>query len=259
MSADGVVHYEARGALARITFDRPGARNAMTWAMYDQFSAALDQLAADDSIRVAELRGAHGHFVAGTDIGQFDSFATGDDGVAYELRLESIVSRLEDVRVPTVAVVQGHAAGAGLLFATACDFRICTPDARFSAPIARTVGNTLSLKSIARLVAHLGVSRTKWLIMTAAAMEADQAKAVGYVNDVVEPARLEQHVTALIEKVSALAPVTLRATKQLVERVLEASAREAGEDILREVYGSHDFREGVTAFREKRPPRWEGR
>jgi enoyl-CoA hydratase len=259
MSTDGVVRYETLGTLARITFDRPGARNAMTWAMYDQLSAALDQLAADDSIRVAELRGAHGHFVAGTDIAQFESFATGDDGVAYELRLESIVSRLEDVRIPTVAVVQGHAAGAGLLFATACDFRVCTPDARFSAPIARTVGNTLSLRSIARLVAHLGVSRTKWLIMTAAAREADQAKAVGYVNEVVEPARLEQHVTALIEKVSALAPVTLRATKQLVERVLESSAREAGEDILREVYGSQDFREGVTAFREKRPPRWEGR
>jgi enoyl-CoA hydratase len=259
MSTEGVVRYETRGTLARIIFDRPGARNAMTWAMYDQLSAALDQLAADESIRVAELRGAHGHFVAGTDIAQFGTFASGDDGVAYELRLESIVSRLEDVRVPTMAVVQGHAAGAGLLFATACDFRVCTPDARFSAPIARTVGNTLSLKSIARLVAHLGVARTKWLIMTAAAMEAEQALEIGYVNDVVEPARLEQHVTALIEKVSALAPVTLRATKQLVERVLEASAREAGEDILREVYGSSDFREGVTAFREKRPPRWEGK
>ena len=258
MSAEGVVRYEAQGRLARITFDRAGARNAMTWAMYDQLGEALGRLEADSAIRLAELRGAHGHFVAGTDITQFESF-TGDDGVDYERRLEGIVSRLENVPVPTIAVVQGHAAGAGLLFATACDFRICTPDARFSAPIARTVGNTLSLSSIARLVAHLGVARTKSLLMTAGTLEAEQARAVGYVHAVVEPSRLEQHVAELGEMVGALAPVTLRATKQLVQRVIGGFARDAGDDVIREVYGSADFREGVAAFREKRPPKWEGR
>ena len=258
MSAEGVVRYEAQGRLARITFDRAGARNAMTWAMYDQLGEALGRLEADSAIRLAELRGAHGHFVAGTDITQFESF-TGDDGGAYERRLEGIVSRLENVPVPTIAVVQGHAAGAGLLFATACDFRICTPDARFSAPIARTVGNTLSLSSIARLVAHLGVARTKSLLMTAGTLEAEQARAVGYVHAVVEPSRLEQHVAELGEKVGELAPVTLRATKQLVQRVIGGFARDAGDDVIREVYGSADFREGVAAFREKRPPKWEGR
>jgi enoyl-CoA hydratase len=259
MSADGVVRYEAHGRLARIKFDRASARNAMTWAMYDQLGEALGRLEGDGALRVAELRGAHGHFVAGTDIAQFDSFTGGDDGVAYERRLEDIVSRLEKVPVPTIAVVQGHAAGAGLLFATACDFRICTPDARFSAPIARTVGNTLSQKSIARLVAHLGVARTKSLLMTAGTIEAEQARALGYVHAVVEPSRLEQHVSDLGEKVSELAPVTLRATKQLVQRVIDEFARGAGDDVIREVYGSRDFREGVAAFREKRPPKWEGR
>ena len=256
MSADGVVRYEKRGVVGRITFDRAGARNAMTWAMYDQLAAALETIDTDASLRAVELRGAHGQFVAGTDITQFEGF-TGDDGVAYERRLEAIVSRLENVRVPTVAVIQGHAAGAGLLFATACDFRICTPDARFSAPIARTVGNTLSLRSIARLVAHLGVSRTKALMMTAGVLEGEQARAIGYVAAVVEPTRLEQHVTDFIEKLVELAPITHRATKQLVQRVLDASVTDA-EDVVREVYGSRDFREGVNAFREKRSPRWEG-
>lgn len=258
MSTNGVVHFERRGVVARITFDRAGARNALTWAMYDQLAAAIDMLEGDSSIRVAELRGAHGHFVAGTDIAQFESFATGDDGVAYEYRLEEVVSRLENVRVPTVAVVQGNAAGAGLLFATACDLRICTPDARFSAPIARTVGNTLSLRSIARLVAHIGPSRTKSLIMTAGAIEAESAHDIGYVSAVVEPARLEQYASELTGTLSELAPITLRATKQLLQRILDAFARGEGDDILREVYGSRDFHEGVTAFREKRPPRWEG-
>src|SRR5262245_15188610 len=170
--SDGTVHLDIRGVVARITFDRPGARNAMTWTMYDQLAAALDWLEADAEIRVAEFRGTGGHFVAGTDIGQFASFASGEDGVAYERRLDAIVSRLETIRVPTVAVVQGNAAGAGLLFAAACDIRICTPDAVFSAPIARTVGNTLSLSSIARLMAHVGPSRTKALVMTAGVLEA---------------------------------------------------------------------------------------
>jgi enoyl-CoA hydratase/carnithine racemase len=196
--------------------------------------------------------------VAGTDIAQFESFTSGDDGVAYEYRLEEIVSRLENVRVPTIAVVQGNAAGAGLLFATACDLRVCTPDARFSAPIARTVGNTLSLTSIARLVAHIGPSRTKSLIMTAGAIEAETAREIGYVSAVVEPARLEQYVSDLAGKLSELAPLTLRATKQLLQRILDAAARGEGDDVLREVYGSRDFHEGVIAFREKRPPRWEG-
>ncbi len=259
MSGQGSVHYAKSGSIALITFDRPGARNAMSWSMYDQLAAALDQLDADSTIRVAELSGTGGHFVAGTDIGQFESFASGEEGVAYERRLESIVTRLENVRVPTVAVVQGHAAGAGLLFATACDLRVCTPDARFSAPIARTVGNTLSLKSVARLVAHLGPSRTKALIMTAGALEAADAKSAGFVSAVVEPNRLEQHVAELVAKLAELAPLTLRATKRLVTRAIDNLSAGEADDIVREVYGSRDFHEGVNAFREKRSPSWEGR
>lgn len=259
MSADGAVRYEARGAVARVTFDRPGARNAMTWPMYDQLAAALDQINADPSIRVAEFRGTGGHFVAGTDISQFASFSSGDEGVAYERRLEGVVSRLENVRVPTVAVVQGNAAGAGLLFAAACDIRVCTPDALFSAPIARTVGNTLSLASIARLIAHLGPSRTKALVMTAGAMEAAEARAVGFVSAVIEPERLDQKVNDLLEKLAGLAPLTLRATKQMVARVLAVAGSGEAEDLVREIYGSRDFKEGVRAFSEKRLPSWEGK
>jgi enoyl-CoA hydratase/carnithine racemase len=259
VSDAGVVRYERRGSSARITFDRPGARNAMSWPMYDQLSAALDQLESDESVRVAELRGASGHFVAGTDIAQFAEFSSGADGVAYERTLESIVARLESVRVPTVAVVQGHAAGAGLLFAMACDIRICTPDASFSAPIARTVGNTLSLRSMARLVAHVGPARAKSLLMTAGALEAADALAIGFANYVVEPQRLEQKVDDVLSKLAALAPLTLRATKELVRRVLDRVATGDGDDIVSMVYGSRDFREGVNAFREKRPPSWEGK
>ncbi|HEY5546463.1 MAG TPA: enoyl-CoA hydratase [Gemmatimonadaceae bacterium] len=258
MSTPGVVRYDVAGTVARITFDRPAAHNAMTWAMYDQLLTALDEVDGNPALRVVTLRGAGGHFVAGTDISQFESFASADDGVAYERRLEAIVARLEAVRVPTVAVVQGHAAGAGLLFAMACDLRVCTPDARFSTPIARTVGNTLSLASHARLVAHFGPSRMKSLLMTAGAMETIEARAIGFVTAVVEAERMDQHVDELTGKLAQLAPLTLRATKQLVARLLRSVIAD-DEDILREVYGSRDFHEGVSAFREKRSPSWEGK
>ncbi len=259
MSDAGVVRYERRGLSARITFDRPSARNAMSWSMYDQLSAAIDQLEADTAVRVVELHGAGGHFVAGTDIGQFAEFSSGADGIAYERQLESIMVKLEKARVPTVAVVQGHAAGAGLLFAMACDIRICTPDATFSAPIARTVGNTLSLGSIARLVAHFGPARAKSLIMTAGSLDAAEVRAIGFVSHVVEPERLDQKVEEVLSKLAGLAPLTLRATKELVRRVLGQFAAGEGDDVIGEVYGSRDFREGVNAFREKRPPSWEGK
>jgi enoyl-CoA hydratase len=255
----GSVRYQAIGPITRITFDRPGARNAMTWAMYDELSECLTRVQVDATARVLELRGSGGHFVAGTDITQFETFSSGDDGVAYERRLETIVRQLEGVPIPTVAVVQGNAAGAGLLFAAACDIRVCTPDAVFSAPIARTVGNTLSLASVARLVSHLGVSRTKVLLMTAGAIDSAEARATGFASAVIEPERLEQKVGDLVARLADLAPLTLRATKELVARVANVASLPDAEEVVRQVYGSRDFREGVTAFREKRPPSWEGR
>ena len=110
MSAGGTVRFERRGATAVITFDRPSARNAMTWSMYEQLEAILDRVRGERDLRVAVLRGAGGHFVAGTDIAQFVDFRSGDDGVAYERRLEAVLSKLESLPVATIAAVEGSAA-----------------------------------------------------------------------------------------------------------------------------------------------------
>jgi len=255
----GTVRLEVRGPAAHLTFDHPPARNAMTWAMYEELAAILGTVENARDLRIVVLRGANGHFISGTDIGQFAAFAGGDDGVEYERRLESIVARLEALPVPTLAVVEGFAAGGGVAIACACDLRICTPDARFAVPIARTVGNTLSLSNHARLVAHLGPSRTKALLMTAGALEAAEARAIGFVLDVIAPDELASRVEQLVRQVAGLAPLSLRATKAMVGRVLNVVRGEDSESILRDVYGSRDFSEGVSAFREKRDPRWEGR
>lgn len=254
----GHVRWERDGPLVRVTFERPRARNAMTWAMYDELAGALERLEADREIRAAVLRGAGGSFVAGTDIGQFTDFESGDDGVAYEARIDEVVGRLEAVPVPTLAVVEGYAVGGGLALAAACDLRICTPDARFGMPIARTVGNCLSMANYTRMVAHLGPARTKALIFLADFLEAEEARELGFVLEVVEPGALDGRARELCARIAEHAPVTLRVTKEAVRRIVERMERE-GDDLVRRAYGSRDFREGVRAFLEKETPEWEGR
>ncbi len=154
------VTYERRGAAAWITFDRPEAHNAMTFAMYDRLVAHCEAVDADENVRVAVLRGAGGRaFVAGTDIRQFAAFESAQDGLVYETRIDEVLDRLEAVRKPTIALIDGFAMGSGLAIAAACDLRVLTPAAKFGMPIARTVGNCLSMGNYARLAQALGSAR----------------------------------------------------------------------------------------------------
>jgi enoyl-CoA hydratase/carnithine racemase len=259
VSADaGQVRLQRDGQVVTITFDRPNARNAMTWVMYEQLDIALDWLATEPDIRVAVFRGAGGNFVSGTDISQFVDFNSGDHGVEYERRLEAIVAKLESAHVATIAAVEGYALGGGLALATVCDLRICTPNARFGVPIAKTVGNCLSMPNYARLVASLGAARTKTMLFTAETMNADEARALGFVVSVVEREAFDSAIAALCTKVASHAPITLQVTKEAVRRIVSASMAPGG-DLVQRAYASSDFREGVTAFLEKRPARWEGR
>jgi enoyl-CoA hydratase len=254
----GVVRLETRGTTAVITFDRPRARNAMTWGMYEGFDAALDRVASDPSLRVAVLRGAGGNFVAGTDISQFVEFGSGNDGVAYERRLEAVLTKLESLPVVTVAVVEGYAAGGGLAVAAACDLRVASPNAQFGVPIAKTIGNCLSMGNYARLVAALGAARTKAMLLTAEFMPADEARSLGFVMRILEPHAFDRELDMLCARLASLAPLTLQVTREAVRRIVSQSVVQ-GDDLLQRVYGSRDFREGVAAFVEKRKPQWEGR
>ncbi|MQA85999.1 MAG: enoyl-CoA hydratase [Streptosporangiales bacterium] len=247
------------GPVARITFNRPDARNAMTWAMYDALYEACERVDGDESIRALVLRGAGGKaFVAGTDIAQFRNFRTGEDGISYERRMDRIVGRLEAARVPTLAVIEGYAVGGGLSLAAACDLRVCTPDARFGIPIARTLGNCLSAETCARLVSLIGESRALQLILTASFFTAEQALTAGLVAEVVEPERLDERADELVAQLAGQAPLTMYATKETLRRLRRANLPDAS-DLVALVYGSDDFKEGVRAFVDKRKPEWTGR
>jgi enoyl-CoA hydratase/carnithine racemase len=257
--AEAELLYERRGRAAVITFNRPQARNAMTFAMYEALHAHCDAIDSDDDIRVLVLRGAGGRaFVSGTDIRQFLDFDSGKTGVEYEADIDRYVGRLDRLRKPAIALVEGYAVGAGLSIASACDLRVCTPDAQFGLPIARTLGNCLSMAGYARLVAILGEARAKDVVFTARMVGADEARAAGLVTAVVPADEIEDHVFELAERVAGHAPITLRVTKEALRRIREANVPD-GADLVAEAYGSEDFRQGVAAFLEKRRHTWTGR
>lgn len=258
MSDQGTVRLAIEGAIARVTFDRPQARNAMTWAMYEQLGAICDELRGDEAVRCAVFRGAGGEaFVAGTDIEQFRQFSSGDDGVAYERRIDEGIARIEALPMPTLAVVEGWCVGGGLAIATACDVRIATPSAKFGVPIARTLGNCLSMANIARLVAAWGKPRVQRMLVAAEVLAADEALACGYLAQIVET-EMDAAVDKRAAALAALAPVTQAVSKEALRRLLVHDLP-AAEDLIRRAYASDDFREGVAAFVGKRSPAWRGR
>jgi len=258
--ADKLVQYEVRNGVAYVTMNRPEARNALTFAMYGRVEELCEEVNRDDAVRVMVLRGGGGHFAAGTDISQFQTFSSGEQAIAYERQQDGVMSHIEAVDKPTIAAIEGVAAGGGAMMAVSCDLRIMARSARIGIPVARTLGNCLSLRNAQRLVNLIGPANTKRLIFTAMLVPAEGAVMWGLANEVVDDAAFANHVRETAEKIAQHAPITMRVTKEQARRIATRSRVEAdaADDLIVETYMSEDFREGVNAFLAKRPPGWTG-
>jgi enoyl-CoA hydratase/carnithine racemase len=252
--------FELRDGVGRVTFNRPQARNAFTFAMYERLAEICAQANHDRAIKVLVLQGAGDKaFASGTDINQFRAFTTPQHAIDYEARIDRVLTQIEECRVPTIAAITGACTGGGAGIAACCDLRIGTKTTRMGFPIARTLGNCLSMSSLSRLTALIGPARVKDIIFTARLVGAEEAAAAGLLTEVVEdlPA-LQRRTDELATLIAGHAPLTLAATKQALARLRNKLTREEGEDLILMCYMSRDFREGLDAFLSKRPPQWTG-
>ncbi len=254
--------FEINDGIGRVTFNRPQARNAFTFQMYERLAEICRQAANDSSIKVLLLTGAgEKAFASGTDISQFKVFATAQDALDYEARIERVLSAVEHCPVPIIAAIAGVCTGGGFSIAGCCDLRIGAANARFGIPIGRTLGNCLSMANYIRLEALLGPARVKDIIFTARLVDAQQAHAIGLLSEVLpDYAALQSRADELARTVASQAPLTLRVTKEALRRIKDREKLSPGEDhdLILMCYMSRDFREGMDAFLHKRAPNWTG-
>lgn len=258
---DAELIYEVTDGIGTVTFNRPQARNAITFGMYSELSKICETAGGDDGVKALIVRGAGEHaFAAGTDISQFRSFSKPEDGLAYEAEMDRVLNTIEECGVPTIAAMHGASTGGGAAIAASCDLRIAAADLKFGFPIARTLGNCLSATSLSRLVQLIGAGRTKEILFTSRLVRAEEALATGLISEIL-PTQDDLNARALdlAQTLAGHAPLTLRATKLGLARLRKTMAAIDDEDLIELCYTSSDFREGLEAFLSKRKPQWTGR
>lgn len=249
------------GGVLTVTLNRPDKFNALTFTMYDTIADICTNVPADGSVKAIVFRGAGGKaFAAGTDISLFRSFETPEQGIAYEKNADKVFTALERCPVPTIAALTGACTGGGAGIAACCDMRIATRSLKYGFPIARTLGNCLSAATLGRLVGVMGEPKVIDLIYTSRLIEADEALRIGLVNELVDDHEaVVARADALARQIAGHAPLTLRATKELLRRLRHRHAEVNDDDVVGMIYTSADFREGLDAFLTKRKPNWQGR
>jgi enoyl-CoA hydratase/carnithine racemase len=253
--------YELRDGVAYVTLNRPQARNALTFAMYDRLAEICNQANSDRSIKAILITGAGDKaFAAGTDISQFRAFDKEQDALDYEARIDRVMNAIERTRVPTIAAIHGACTGGGASIAACCDLRIGSRAMKFGFPVARTLGNCLSLASYSRLVYLVGPAMVKDIVFQARLVEGAEAHARGLISELHEDQpSLMKRAEELARTVASHAPLTLQATKEAVLRLRPTVPHGEGNDLVLMCYMSRDFREGMEAFLNKRKPVWQGK
>ncbi|MEN3793626.1 enoyl-CoA hydratase/isomerase family protein [Fulvimarina sp. MAC3] len=253
--------YEIRDGVGWIVLNRPEVRNALTFAMYERIAEICGTLPTDGSVKCLVLIGAGDKaFAAGTDMAQFRGFSCDQDALDYEQKMDEVMGAVEACPVPTIAAISRACTGGGAAIAAACDIRVATADLKFGIPIARTLGNCLSIANLSRLTELMGAGRVKEILLTARLVGAGEAQAIGLISEIVDDhAALVQRASELAETLITHAPITMRTTKEALRRLRTEGAKADDRDLIVAAYMSEDFKEGMEAFLGKRKPEWTGR
>jgi len=259
MSTDELL-YEVRDGIGWIMLNRPQARNALTFAMYDRLAEICRETKLGGEVKCLVVTGAGDKaFAAGTDMTQFRGFDTEQDALDYEHRMDVVLGAVEACPVPTIAAIARACTGGGAGIAAACDIRIATADLKFGFPIARTLGNCLSIANLSRLSTLMGAGRVKEIIFTARLVGAEEALNAGLIAEIVpDHAALIARTEELAALLATHAPLTLSTTKEALRRLRVQGAEADDRDLVVQAYMSEDFKEGMEAFLGKRKPEWKG-
>ncbi len=252
---------ERADGIATIVLNRPEARNALDLTMRREMLGALDEVEADPTARGVILTGAGGHFCSGGDVKTMQKSHTAAEGRARVESLNRLVLRLVNYPLPTIAMVDGYAVGAGSNLALCCDIIVASDRAKFGEVFCK-IGLAVDGGGTWLLPRVVGMGRAKELAFTGDVIDAAEAARLGLVNRVVPAAELEQVTRALARKIAAGPPLALRLDKQMLNRAAStdlASALEMEAFSQALAIVSEDHREGVNAFFDKRPPRFSGR
>lgn len=260
---DDELIYEALDGIGVLTLNRPHRRNALTFAMYDkikQICACAGTVADHDKLKVIVFKGAGDTaFAAGTDISQFKDFSSGNDAIAYEKMIEAVLNQIEQCAVPTLAAMNGFVTGGGAAIAAACALRIGSRSVRVGVPIAKTLGNCLAIANLRRFIALIGEARVAHILLTADLINAEEARQAGFITELLDDQQqLEDRAMEIAQSITRSAPLTIKATLTGIRRLRQATTLPDDHDLITMCFGSADFKEGVSAFFEKRPAKWSG-
>jgi enoyl-CoA hydratase len=256
----GDIRIDHQDGIAQVIFNRPEVRNALTFEMYERIYHLCAEANRDPDIKAIVFAGSDpSAFASGTDIGLLQIITDGKKGIEYEERIERAVGAVERCRVPTIAAIAGACTGGGAALATACDLRLGASNMKFGYPMAKTLGNCLSLGNCARLTFLIGPGRFKDLLFTARLMGAEEAYAACLIREIVdEPEEVLSRGMALAYRIIQHAPLTIRAAKEALLRIYESLQSIDFSDVIEHSYQSNDFRVGVNAFIKKEAPKWTG-
>lgn len=250
------------GPIGSMIFNNPARHNATSLEMWQAADEILRDFANDPAIRVVVLSGAGGKaFVSGADISRFEDERATKEAIAhYNKTSDRMSTTLQNMRKPTIAMIQGWCIGGGVSVATTCDLRICTEDSKFGVPAAK-LGLGYGIKGITRLVNLVGPASAKEIFFTARHYTAQEALRMGLVNQVVPAAELAGYVKDYAETIAGNAPMTVNSVKRIVGEILKDPQDrdvELCDRLVAECFASQDYIEGRRAFMEKRKPNFIG-